>query len=69
MIKIAHSFPLRSTQNSFQVNAFPPSPRATVDLYVSSNHGERDTTLTLRFPAYKTQNYATPDVRVELVMG
>jgi hypothetical protein len=56
-------------KNSVQVNAFPPSPKATVDLYVSSNHGESDTTITLRFPTYKTRNNVTPDVRVELVVG
>ena len=61
--------PRCAPQNSFQVNAFPPSPKASVDLYISSNHGERDTTITLRFPTYKTLNYAMPDVRVELVMG
>ena len=68
VINIAHASPLRSPQISVQVNAFPPSPKAAVDLYVSSNHGESDTTITLRFPTYKTLNYATPDVRVELVM-
>lgn len=56
-------------KNSVQVNAFPPSPKATVDLFVSSNHGESDMTITLRFPTYRTRNIVTPDVRVELVVG
>jgi len=55
--------------NSVQVNAFPPSPKSAVDLYVSSNHGDSDTTITLRFPTYKTLDNSVPEVLVELVMG
>ena len=54
---------------SVQVNAFPPSPKSSVDLYVSSNHDDSDATITLRFPTFKTLNGEVPDIRVELVMG
>jgi len=53
-----------------QVNAFPPKPKTAVDLYTSCTHGDRDTTITLRFSTSKTLlTDEIPEVHVELVMG
>jgi hypothetical protein len=61
--------PVVKEARTVQVNAFPPSPKSSVDLYVSSNHDDSDATITLRFPTFKTLNGEVPDIRVELVMG
>jgi hypothetical protein len=63
------SRPIIKEARNVQVNAFPPSPKSCTDLYVSYNHGDCDSTITLRFPTYKTLDDDVPQVCVELVMG
>jgi hypothetical protein len=63
------SRPVIKEARNVQVNAFPPSPKSCTDLYVSYNHGDCDSTITLRFPTYKTLDDDVPQVCVELVMG
>lgn len=54
--------------HSVQPNAYPPRPKASVDIYTSSTHGEASITLTILVKTSVTRYEETPHLHIELLM-
>jgi hypothetical protein len=59
---------------SVQLNAFPPKPRAFLDLYTSSYHGDPSVTVTLVIKTSVTDgggsaNEAAPNLHIEVFVS
>eukprot|EP00543_Licmophora_paradoxa_P004430 CAMPEP_0202443878 /NCGR_PEP_ID=MMETSP1360-20130828/3042_1 /ASSEMBLY_ACC=CAM_ASM_000848 /TAXON_ID=515479 /ORGANISM="Licmophora paradoxa, Strain CCMP2313" /LENGTH=345 /DNA_ID=CAMNT_0049059697 /DNA_START=48 /DNA_END=1085 /DNA_ORIENTATION=+ len=53
-----------------QLNAFPPHPKANVDIFTSVMHGSYDTTVTMRCNTNKSlQADAIPEIAIDLVLA
>jgi hypothetical protein len=57
-----------SSIHSVQPNAYPPKPKASLDLYTSSVHGEASITLTILVKTSVTRYEETPHLHIELLM-
>jgi hypothetical protein len=55
--------------HSVQPNAYPPKPKASMDLYTSSIHGEASITLTILVQTSVTRYEETPHLHIELLMA